>query len=301
MYRHFSKIAETVDLPMILYNVPGRTVADMSNDTMLRLAQVPGIIGIKEATGNIERAHRPDPRVPPATSPSTSGDDPTAMALILLRRPGQYLRHRQRGAARDARDCALPRWRATSKKRVRASTTACCRCTRSCSSRPTRCRSSGRWREMGMIEHGLRLPLVPLSERFHEAVRRRRCARPGICACPAHALVEARHDSMADATVQRACALAGRVAARGCQSPRLLEATAIDYKSASNAAASLEVPPDLTQLQRDNRYALPEPAAGDRSGYSRRKAQAAPGLPTRRAAAVRTCASSAPAASAGWW
>ncbi|MEA3122819.1 MAG: 4-hydroxy-tetrahydrodipicolinate synthase, partial [Paraburkholderia sp.] len=52
MYRHFSKIAETVDLPVILYNVPGRTVADMSNETILRLAQVPGIIGVKDATGN---------------------------------------------------------------------------------------------------------------------------------------------------------------------------------------------------------------------------------------------------------
>src|SRR5690349_4870793 len=55
MYRHFRKIAETVDLPMIVYNVPGRTVADLANDTVLRLAQVPGIIGIKDATANIER------------------------------------------------------------------------------------------------------------------------------------------------------------------------------------------------------------------------------------------------------
>ena len=57
LYRHFRAIAEAVDLPMVLYNVPGRTVADMQHDTVLRLAQVPGIIGIKEATGNIERAH----------------------------------------------------------------------------------------------------------------------------------------------------------------------------------------------------------------------------------------------------
>src|SRR4030081_1583513 len=54
-YQHFRKIAETVDLPMILYNVPARTVADLQNDTVLRLAQVPGIIGIKDATANIER------------------------------------------------------------------------------------------------------------------------------------------------------------------------------------------------------------------------------------------------------
>ena len=53
LYRHFRKIAETVDLPMIVYNVPGRTVADLANDTTLRLAQVPGSIGIKDATGHL--------------------------------------------------------------------------------------------------------------------------------------------------------------------------------------------------------------------------------------------------------
>ena len=55
MYQHFKTIAEAVDLPMIVYNVPGRTVADLSNETTLRLAQVPGIIGLKDATGDIER------------------------------------------------------------------------------------------------------------------------------------------------------------------------------------------------------------------------------------------------------
>jgi 4-hydroxy-tetrahydrodipicolinate synthase len=55
MYAHFKTIAEKVDLPVILYNVPGRTVADLANDTTIRLAQVPGIIGIKDATGNLER------------------------------------------------------------------------------------------------------------------------------------------------------------------------------------------------------------------------------------------------------
>ena len=55
-YQHFRTIAEAVDLPMVLYNVPGRTVADMQHDTVMRLAQIDGIIGIKEATGNVERA-----------------------------------------------------------------------------------------------------------------------------------------------------------------------------------------------------------------------------------------------------
>src|SRR3954453_7044282 len=56
IYQHFRAIAEAVDIPMVLYNVPGRTVADMSVDTALRLAQIPGIVGIKEASGQIDRA-----------------------------------------------------------------------------------------------------------------------------------------------------------------------------------------------------------------------------------------------------
>lgn len=82
LYRHFKTIAEAVDLPMVLYNVPGRTVADMAHDTVLRLAQVPGIIGIKEATGNIERAQWLIRDVP-AHFAVYSGDDPTAVALML--------------------------------------------------------------------------------------------------------------------------------------------------------------------------------------------------------------------------
>ena len=74
-YQHFKAIAEAVDLPMVLYNVPGRTVADMAHDTVLRLAQVPGIVGIKEATGNIERAQWLIRDVPKSFA-VYSGDDP---------------------------------------------------------------------------------------------------------------------------------------------------------------------------------------------------------------------------------
>ena len=82
-YQHFKAIAEaTGDLPMVLYNVPGRSVADMLHDTVLRLAQVPGIIGIKEATGNIERAQWLI-RDLPKDFAVYSGDDPTAVALML--------------------------------------------------------------------------------------------------------------------------------------------------------------------------------------------------------------------------
>ena len=81
-YLHFKAIAEAVDLPMVLYNVPGRSVADMAHDTVLRLAQVPGIVGIKEATGNIDRAQWLI-REAPAGFSIYSGDDPTAVALML--------------------------------------------------------------------------------------------------------------------------------------------------------------------------------------------------------------------------
>ncbi|GAB3495100.1 4-hydroxy-tetrahydrodipicolinate synthase [Curvibacter fontanus] len=82
-YLHFRAIAEAVgDLPMVLYNVPGRTVADMAHDTVLRLTQVPGIVGIKEATGNIERAQWLIRDVPKGFA-IYSGDDPTAVALML--------------------------------------------------------------------------------------------------------------------------------------------------------------------------------------------------------------------------
>ena len=81
-YLHFAAIAEAVDLPVILYNVPGRTVADMSHETVLRLTNVPGIVGIKEATGNIERAQWLIKDAPDDFA-IYSGDDPTAVALML--------------------------------------------------------------------------------------------------------------------------------------------------------------------------------------------------------------------------
>lgn len=83
LYQHFKAIAEAVpDLPVILYNVPGRSVADMQHETVLRLAQVPGIVGIKEATGNIERAQWLIRDLPKEFA-VYSGDDPTAVALML--------------------------------------------------------------------------------------------------------------------------------------------------------------------------------------------------------------------------
>ncbi len=83
IYQHFKAIAEAADLPVVLYNVPGRTVADMLPETALRLAQVPGVVGVKEATGNIERAAQLIKHAPAGFS-IYSGDDGTAVALMLL-------------------------------------------------------------------------------------------------------------------------------------------------------------------------------------------------------------------------
>jgi 4-hydroxy-tetrahydrodipicolinate synthase len=83
LYRHFKAIAEAVELPVLLYNVPGRTVADMSNDTILRLAQVPGIVGVKDATGNFDRACDLIARAPEDFA-LYSGDDMTCVSAIMM-------------------------------------------------------------------------------------------------------------------------------------------------------------------------------------------------------------------------
>ena len=83
LFRHFKAIAEAVDLPMILYNVPGRTIADLATETTLRLAQVPGIVGIKDATANLDRG-ADLLRRKPASFAVYSGDDATALPYILL-------------------------------------------------------------------------------------------------------------------------------------------------------------------------------------------------------------------------
>ena len=83
LYQHFRKIAETVDLPVVLYNVPSRTVADLASETTLRLAQVPGIIGLKDATSDMARAAELLKHLPPSFA-LYSGNDDSALALMLL-------------------------------------------------------------------------------------------------------------------------------------------------------------------------------------------------------------------------
>jgi 4-hydroxy-tetrahydrodipicolinate synthase len=167
-YLHFRKIAETVDLPMIVYNVPARTVADLQNDTVLRLAQVPGIIGIKDATANIERGTDLIKRAP-RNFAIYSGEDSTALALILLGGHGVIsvtanvapkLMHQMCAAAlvadvKKARELNLKLLALHQRLFVEANPIPV------------------KWAlaEMGMSDYGLRLPLCPLSEKFHQTVR----------------------------------------------------------------------------------------------------------------------------------
>ena len=168
LYRHFRKIAESVDLPMILYNVPGRTVADLQTDTVLRLAEVPGIIGIKEATANIERNSDLIRRAP-RNFAIYSGDDATCLALILMGGHGvisvtanvapkpmhQMCAAALVGDVKKARELNFRLFPLHQKLFVEANPI------------PVKWAMA----EMGLIEGGMRLPLSPLAEKFHQTVR----------------------------------------------------------------------------------------------------------------------------------
>ena len=168
LYKHFRSIAEAVDLPLFLYNVPGRTVADLANDTTLRLAQVPGIVGIKDATGNIERGSDLLQRAPAGFS-VFSGDDATAIALMLLGGRGSIsvtanvaprLMHQMCAAAlggdvvaaRDANFRLLGLHRNLFHE-----------------ANPIPVKWAAQ--QMGLMGGGIRLPLTGLSEEFHDRVR----------------------------------------------------------------------------------------------------------------------------------
>ena len=168
LYRHFRAVAEAVDIPQILYNVPGRTVADMANDTTLRLAEIPNIVGIKDATGNIERGSDLIARAPKDFA-IYSGDDASALALILLGGKGDIsvtanvaprLMHEMCAAAL-AGDVAKAReihFKLLGLHRHLF-----------CEANPI----PVKWavEQLGLIKGGIRLPLTPLAPECHERVR----------------------------------------------------------------------------------------------------------------------------------
>lgn len=168
LFQHFKAIAEAVALPMIVYNVPGRTVADLSNETALRLAQVPGIIGIKDATGDIERGSDLLRRVPQGFA-VYSGDDATALALMLLGAAGTIsvtaniaprLMHIMCHAA-QAGD--LPTARALNFQLLDLH--------RDLFIEPSPAPAKWALQQMGLVGNTLRLPLLPLTALSCERVR----------------------------------------------------------------------------------------------------------------------------------
>jgi len=168
MYQHFRKIAESVDIPVILYNVPGRTVADMSNETILRLAQVPGIVGVKDATGNIARGSDLV-RLAPKSFAVYSGDDPTAMALMFCGAKGN-ISVTANVAPRAMHELCKLAMEGKVAEAVAINNRLLPLHTR-LFVEPNPVPVKWALAEMGMIEAGIRLPLVPLSQDFHATVR----------------------------------------------------------------------------------------------------------------------------------
>ncbi|MDO9151518.1 MAG: 4-hydroxy-tetrahydrodipicolinate synthase [Methylotenera sp.] len=169
LYQHFNAVADAVDIPQILYNVPGRTGCDISNDTVLRLATHANIVGIKDATGGIERGTDLLLRAPKEFA-IYSGDDATALSLMLLGGHGVIsvtanvapkLMHEMcvsalAGDVKVAREINAKLFGLHQKLFVEANPI------------PVKWVLS----EMGMIKTGIRLPMVTLSAQYHEVLRK---------------------------------------------------------------------------------------------------------------------------------
>lgn len=168
MYQHFKKIAESVDIPVILYNVPGRTVADMSNETILRLAQVPGIIGVKEASGNIGRDIDLI-RQAPSSFAVYSGDDATAMALMFCGGKGN-ISVTANVAPRAMHELCVAAMNGDIARAIEINNRLF-PLHNKLFIEPNPLPVKWAMTEMGLIPSGMRLPLVPLSAQYHETVR----------------------------------------------------------------------------------------------------------------------------------
>ncbi|WP_339939641.1 4-hydroxy-tetrahydrodipicolinate synthase [Undibacterium luofuense] len=168
MYQHFKAIAEAVDIPVILYNVPGRTVADMSNDTIVRLAQIPGIVGVKDATGNIARGIDLIRRVPESFA-VYSGDDATAMALMLVGGKGN-ISVTANVAPKEMHELCVASMKGDIAT-ARAINDKVFGLHTNLFIEPNPVPVKWALAEMGMISHGLRLPLVNLSAQYHDVVK----------------------------------------------------------------------------------------------------------------------------------
>ena len=168
MYLHFKTIAEAVDLPIILYNVPGRTVADMSNDTIVRLPKIANIVGVKDATGNIGRGTELLRLVPPSFA-VYSGDDPTAMALMFCGGAGN-ISVTANVAPRAMHELCVAAMNGDTAKAI-AINNRVLPLHGKLFVEPNPVPVKWALAEMGMMPPGLRLPLAPLAADFHDTVR----------------------------------------------------------------------------------------------------------------------------------
>lgn len=168
MYQHFKKIVEAVDFPVMLYNVPGRTVADLSNETVLRLATLPGVIGLKDATGNIGRGTDLMRLAPPSFA-VYSGDDPTAMALMFCGAKGN-ISVTANIAPRAMHDLCAAAMAGRTAEAI-ALNNRLLPLHNKLFVEPNPVPLKWAMQQVGLIESGMRLPLVPLAEEWHDTVR----------------------------------------------------------------------------------------------------------------------------------
>ncbi|MBC7781559.1 MAG: 4-hydroxy-tetrahydrodipicolinate synthase [Proteobacteria bacterium] len=168
LYRHFRTISEAVDLPVVLYNVPSRTLTDLANDTTVRLAQVPGIVGIKDATGDLYRTADLVRRLPSGFC-IVSGDDATAMSAMLAGAHGviSVTTNVAPRAMRTLCDAA----RAGHASEARACNDRLLGLHRHLFVEANPIPVKWALEQMGLIEAGIRLPLTPLSAGSHDIVR----------------------------------------------------------------------------------------------------------------------------------
>jgi 4-hydroxy-tetrahydrodipicolinate synthase len=169
LYQHYLAIAEAVDVPLLLYNVPGRTACDMLPDTVLRLASVPGIVGIKEATGDLERAALLIDQTP-ADFAVYSGDDATAVALMLRGGQGNISVTANVAPAAMAAVCAAALCGDTERARSLDDALAGLHEALFVESNPI----PVKWalQRLGKIGSGIRLPLTPLQSELTSVVER---------------------------------------------------------------------------------------------------------------------------------
>ena len=170
MYRHFRTIAEAVDLPVILYNVPSRTIADLATETVLRLAEIPGIVGLKDATSDLVRLVDLTNRLPTARDFALySGNDDTALPFMLLGGNGviSVTANVAPRAVSEVCAAALANDVVTARRKNARLMSLHTRLFVEANPIPVKWALA----EMGLIHNELRLPLTPLSPRFHDALR----------------------------------------------------------------------------------------------------------------------------------